>query len=80
VIRPFVAAVFGLERAREAYARAKGGGMRGKVVRLSAASHSGGGHRGGFTFVLEDRAGRDIPFLAGNVNEFMEAARKRRAV
>jgi HAE1 family hydrophobic/amphiphilic exporter-1 len=37
----------------------------------------GVGTAGGFTFVLEDRAGKDIPFLAANVNKFMEAARKR---
>ncbi len=27
--------------------------------------------------MLEDRAGRDVQFLAGNVNTFIEAARKR---
>jgi hydrophobic/amphiphilic exporter-1 (mainly G- bacteria), HAE1 family len=37
----------------------------------------GVGTAGGFTFVLEDRAGKDIPFLAANVTRFMEAARKR---
>jgi HAE1 family hydrophobic/amphiphilic exporter-1 len=37
----------------------------------------GVGTAGGFTFVLEDRAGKDIPFLAANVAKFMEAARKR---
>ncbi len=37
----------------------------------------GVGTAGGFTFVLEDRAGKDIPFLAANVDRFMEAARKR---
>ncbi len=37
----------------------------------------GVGTAGGFTFVLEDRAGKDIPFLAENVSKFMEAARKR---
>jgi HAE1 family hydrophobic/amphiphilic exporter-1 len=37
----------------------------------------GVGTAGGFTFVLEDRAGKDISFLAANVNKFMEAARKR---
>src|SRR5581483_10637454 len=37
----------------------------------------GVGTAGGFTFVLEDRAGRDIPFLAANVSKFMEAAKKR---
>jgi HAE1 family hydrophobic/amphiphilic exporter-1 len=37
----------------------------------------GAGTAGGFTFVLEDRAGKDIQFLADNVNKFMAAARKR---
>jgi HAE1 family hydrophobic/amphiphilic exporter-1 len=37
----------------------------------------GVGTSGGFTFVLEDRGGRDIPFLAGNVEKFMAAASKR---
>ena len=32
---------------------------------------------GGVTLVLEDRAGKDIAFLAENVNKFLEAARKR---
>ncbi len=38
---------------------------------------NGIGTAGGFTFVLEDRAGKDIPFLAANVSKFMEAAKKR---
>ena len=38
---------------------------------------AGVGTAGGFTFVLEDRAGKDIPFLAANVAKFMDAARKR---
>ena len=37
----------------------------------------GVGTAGGVTFVLEDRAGKDVPFLAGNVNTFIAAARKR---
>ena len=37
----------------------------------------GVGTSGGFTFVLEDRAGRDVPFLAGNLQKFMAAAAKR---
>ena len=37
----------------------------------------GVGTAGGFTFVLEDRGGKDIPFLAANVAKFMDAARKR---
>ncbi len=38
---------------------------------------AGVGTAGGFTMVLEDRSGKDIPFLAGNVAKFMEAVRKR---
>src|SRR5260221_1375956 len=34
------------------------------------------GTSGGFTFVLEDRAGRDVSFLAGNLAKFLAAARK----
>jgi HAE1 family hydrophobic/amphiphilic exporter-1 len=37
----------------------------------------GVGSAGGFTFVLEDRAGRDIDFLANNLDAFMTAARQR---
>ena len=38
----------------------------------------GVGTSGGFTFVLEDRAGRDVSFLAQNLGKFMEAARQRK--
>jgi HAE1 family hydrophobic/amphiphilic exporter-1 len=37
----------------------------------------GVGTSGGFTFVLEDRAGKDIQFLANNLNTFLVALRKR---
>ncbi|HKE30742.1 MAG TPA: efflux RND transporter permease subunit, partial [Candidatus Angelobacter sp.] len=37
----------------------------------------GVGTSGGFTFVLEDRAGKDIPFLTSNLSTFLAAARKR---
>ncbi len=37
----------------------------------------GVGTSGGFTFVLEDRAGNDVQFLAKNLGIFLEAARKR---
>ncbi len=37
----------------------------------------GVGTSGGFTFVLEDRAGKDVQFLATNLNTFLAAARKR---
>ena len=37
----------------------------------------GVGTAGGFTFILEDRSGGDVQFLAKNLNTFLEAARKR---
>ena len=37
----------------------------------------GVGTSGGFTFMLEDRSGGDIQFLAKNLGTFLEAARKR---
>jgi len=37
----------------------------------------GVGTSGGVSFVLEDRSGKDIDFLADNTQKFMEAARKR---
>src|ERR1700678_1661794 len=37
----------------------------------------GVGTAGGFTFILEDRSGGSIQFLAKNVSAFLEAARKR---
>jgi HAE1 family hydrophobic/amphiphilic exporter-1 len=35
------------------------------------------GASGGFTFLLEDRAGKDLSFLSQNVEQFMQAASKR---
>src|SRR5438552_308276 len=37
----------------------------------------GVGTSGGFHFILEDRAGKDVAFLAQNVKTFLDAARKR---
>ena len=37
----------------------------------------GVGTSGGFTFVIQDRAGKDVQFLANNLNTFMAAASKR---
>jgi HAE1 family hydrophobic/amphiphilic exporter-1 len=37
----------------------------------------GVGTSGGFTFILEDRSGGDVQFLARNLGIFLEAARKR---
>jgi hydrophobic/amphiphilic exporter-1 (mainly G- bacteria), HAE1 family len=49
----------------------------GNAFAFSPPSIPGVGTAGGFTFVLEDRAGKDVAFLAGNVGKFMDAARKR---
>ena len=37
----------------------------------------GVGTSGGFTFILEDRAGKDVQFLSSNLNTFLNAVRKR---
>jgi multidrug efflux pump len=37
----------------------------------------GVGTSGGFQFILEDRAGKDVSFLAQNMKTFLDAARKR---
>jgi HAE1 family hydrophobic/amphiphilic exporter-1 len=37
----------------------------------------GVGASGGFTFIVEDRGGKDLPYLAQNLQRFMEAARRR---
>ncbi|HEY0704903.1 MAG TPA: efflux RND transporter permease subunit, partial [Candidatus Acidoferrales bacterium] len=47
------------------------------VFGFSPPAIPGVGTAGGFTFILEDRSGSDIAFLAKNANTFMEAARKR---
>src|SRR5882672_3786577 len=44
---------------------------------FSPPSIPGVGNAGGFTFVLEDRSGKDVQFLANNLGTFLEAARKR---
>ncbi len=49
----------------------------GTAFTFSPPAIPGVGTSGGFQFVLEDRAGKDIPFLAGNLNKFLAAARKR---
>jgi HAE1 family hydrophobic/amphiphilic exporter-1 len=49
----------------------------GTVFTFSPPAIPGVGTSGGFQFVLEDRAGKDIPFLADNLNKFLAAARKR---
>ena len=47
------------------------------VFGFSPPAIPGVGTSGGFTFMLEDRSGGDVQFLAKNLAAFMEAARKR---
>ena len=49
----------------------------GSVFSFSPPAIPGVGTSGGFTFVLEDRGGHDMPYLAANVDKFLAAARKR---
>ncbi len=49
----------------------------GTVFSFSPPAIPGVGTSGGVSFVLEDRAGKDVPFLAGNLTKFLAAARKR---
>ena len=50
---------------------------QGTTFSFSPPAIPGVGTSGGFTLVLEDRGGHDLPFLAANVNKFVAAARKR---
>src|SRR6266849_1406602 len=50
---------------------------QGTVFSFSPPAIPGVGTSGGFQFVLEDRAGKDVQFLANNLNKFLAAARKR---
>jgi len=49
----------------------------GTVFAFSPPAIPGVGTSGGVSFVLEDRAGKDVKFLAENLNKLMAAARKR---
>jgi hydrophobic/amphiphilic exporter-1 (mainly G- bacteria), HAE1 family len=49
----------------------------GTVFSFSPPAIPGVGTSGGVSFVLEDRAGKDVPFLATNLDKFLAAARKR---
>jgi HAE1 family hydrophobic/amphiphilic exporter-1 len=44
---------------------------------FSPPSIPGVGNAGGFTFILEDRSGKDVQFLATNLNTFLAALHKR---
>jgi len=49
----------------------------GVAFSFSPPAIPGVGTSGGFTFIVEDRAGKDVQFLSDNLNKFMVAARKR---
>jgi HAE1 family hydrophobic/amphiphilic exporter-1 len=50
---------------------------QGIAFSFSPPAIPGVGTSGGFTFILEDRSGADIPFLTKNLGIFLDAARKR---
>jgi HAE1 family hydrophobic/amphiphilic exporter-1 len=50
---------------------------QGTAFSFSPPAIPGVGTSGGFQFVLEDRAGRDVKFLADNLDKFLAAASKR---
>ncbi len=50
---------------------------QGVAFAFSPPAIPGIGTSGGVTFILEDRAGKDIPFLWGNTQKFLAAAQKR---
>lgn len=49
----------------------------GRAFAFSPPAISGVGTSGGFSFMLEDRVGKDVPYLAENTDRFLDAARKR---
>jgi HAE1 family hydrophobic/amphiphilic exporter-1 len=62
---------------RQSINRKLAGLPQGIAFSFSPPAIPGVGTSGGFTFVLEDRAGNDIQFLADNLNKFLAATRKR---
>jgi HAE1 family hydrophobic/amphiphilic exporter-1 len=62
---------------RQSINRKLAGLPQGIAFSFSPPAIPGVGTSGGFTFVLEDRAGKDVAFLAENLNKFLAAARKR---
>jgi HAE1 family hydrophobic/amphiphilic exporter-1 len=50
---------------------------QGEVFAFSPPAIPGIGTAGGVTFILQDRAGKDVAFLADNMRKFLEAAQKR---
>jgi len=62
---------------RNAVNKKLAGMPEGVAFAFSPPAIPGVGTAGGVSFVLEDRAGKDVAFLADNLNKFMGAARKR---
>jgi HAE1 family hydrophobic/amphiphilic exporter-1 len=62
---------------RQSVNRQLAGLRQGIAFSFSPPAIPGVGTSGGFTFVLEDRSGGDVAFLAGNTDRFLAAARKR---
>ena len=62
---------------RQSVNRRLAGLRQGIAFSFSPPAIPGVGTSGGFTFVLEDRSGKDVEFLAGNLDKFLAAARKR---
>ena len=62
---------------RQSVNRKLAGLPQGIAFSFSPPAIPGVGTSGGFTFVLEDRAGKEVEFLADNLNKFLAAARKR---
>jgi HAE1 family hydrophobic/amphiphilic exporter-1 len=62
---------------RQSVNRKLAGLPQGIAFSFSPPAIPGVGTSGGVTFVLEDRSGKDIEFLADNMNKFLAAARKR---
>lgn len=50
---------------------------QGNAIAFSPPAIQGVGSAGGVTFILEDRAGKDVAFLTENTNKFIAAAQKR---
>jgi hydrophobic/amphiphilic exporter-1 (mainly G- bacteria), HAE1 family len=62
---------------RQSVNRKLAGFPQGIAFSFSPPAIPGVGTSGGFSFVLEDRSGKDVEFLADNLNKFLAAARKR---
>jgi len=65
------------EAIKQALSKKLGGLSGGIGFAFSPPAIPGIGTSGGVTFMLEDRAGKDLDFLAANVSTFIEAAKKR---